>query len=126
MKKCFYIFRISALFCFCLFGFSFIFNKIYYHYNWYEAFFRTSFSLLENTVWKKGFSEKKFSKIKTGMDKNEVNTILGSPLGGECEKFPCSWQYTTRKGSNDSFDRRWVSFNEKGFVAKVYRDFFID
>ncbi|MGK5090451.1 outer membrane protein assembly factor BamE [Deltaproteobacteria bacterium TL4] len=96
------------------------YNMIRYQYDFSNAFDRVLFYPLENTEWAPDFSEENFSKIRVGMTKKEVLTVLGEPLVRSCE---CQvWKYVWGKRRND-FLTRAVVYGRYGKVREVVSKF---
>jgi hypothetical protein len=83
------------------------------------------------TVYSERFSEGRFNTIRVGMTGEEVEALVGPPLG----KVPWSsppnpqdtemWFYSKRPNDTSNYWRRWVVF-EKGKVVTVTSDFWFD
>ena len=81
---------------------------------------------LEETKWIPGFSETKFSQIRTGMNEKEVLHLLGKPLifGDKSSSYSYYWAYTWYIDDNDgAYDHRIVYFDTNGRVSDVERSF---
>lgn len=93
-----------------------------------DAFSRVVWSIDEGTIWAPGFSEKKFNKIRIGMNSKEVLNILGRPLetSGDCQEEGCFWHYTKQDSGTSDFDQRWIVFNKSFQVEEIRKSFFID
>ena len=111
-----------------LLSYGVIGNMIEYGYGVNDAFWRVIWWIDEGTIWAPGFSEKNFSKIKKGMSKKEVFTLMGKPLRGfdDCNKDYCGWVYTKNDSPTSDFDQRWVFFNRRGKVIEIRKSFYID
>jgi len=101
-------------------------NKIRYNYNWSDTFWRTLMTPFTGTIWSKGFSENNFLKIKIGMQKSEVDKLIGDPLLYSCESKGCSAYYSRQDTPTADYDRRWIEFDSSGKVFKVIKKFYID
>jgi outer membrane protein assembly factor BamE (lipoprotein component of BamABCDE complex) len=77
-------------------------------------------------LWATGFSESKFSDVRMGMSQTEVMSLLGIPLQMWTGSDGCTWLYTWQDTPTADYDRRWVSFDSKGFVDEVNHEFYID
>ncbi len=95
-------------------------------YDFSEATYRSLFFLLEDTIWSHGFSEDRFSKLRIGMNEQQVRSLLGEPLRKTCGENSCEWVYSWQKTGNSSFDRRDVIFNVDGHVVRIRHEFYID
>jgi hypothetical protein len=83
------------------------------------------------TVYSEGYSESRFRALRAGMSREEVERVVGQPLG----KIPWNqhvpsrdtemWSYSDRADKTANFWRRWVVF-EKGSVVEVINDFWVD
>ena len=104
-----------------------IVNKIRFHYEWKDAFFRTLFAGFEATRWAPDFSIDAFEQAKLQMDQSEISQLLGKPLRKDCDAHgECIWIYSWQMSGTDDFDQRWVVFNPKGKVSELRKSFFID
>lgn len=101
------------------------YSALRFHYGISDAIARTLLVVLEDTRWAGDFSEEKFSKVSSGMTKNEVITLLGKPLRETCTSG-CEWVYSWQAEPTASFDWRSVHFDEFGRVDSKRREFFID
>jgi hypothetical protein len=101
-------------------------NKWRFGYGWGEAFGRTVMAPMTGTLWAKDFSERKFSSVHLGMTRPEVVQLLGKPLREGCGDSGCTWLYSWQDTGTADFDRRWVGFDLKGHVDRIYHDFFVD
>lgn len=122
MKRCIR----AMLLVFVLFGGSLIANKLRFHYDWGNAFWRTLLAPFTGTVWPENFSEIGFSKIKVGIPKSEVTALAGEPLRKSCDEDGCLWSYAGQEMDELSYDRRWVSFDANDRVTKIRHEFYID
>jgi hypothetical protein len=83
------------------------------------------------TIYSERYSEARFTTLRVGMSRGEVEAIMGRPLrvvpwnqemGPHDEEM---WCYSDQPNALANFHRRWVLF-EKGKVAVVINDFWID
>lgn len=116
--------------CVAAFLISFIFvcafNKIRFNYNWTDALKRTVMAPFVGTLWASGFSESKFLKIHAGMTEKHVKELLGQPLQKWVGEDGYMWLYSWQDTPTADYDRRWISFDAKGFVDDVRHEFYID
>ena len=104
-----------------------IVNKIRFHYEWKDAFFRTVLAGFEATRWAPGFSVDAFEQARLQMDQSEIFQLLGEPLRKGCDAHgECIWIYSWQMSGTDDFDQRWVVFNSQGKVSELRKSFFID
>ena len=101
-------------------------NKLTYHYDWNDSFWRCIFAPMTGTVWAKNFSEVLFDKVHNGMNKNDVENLLGQPLSSGCIEGECFWSYSRQETPTDHFDRRRIVFNSNWRVIGVEKYFYID
>ena len=102
------------------------YNIIYFQYDLKNATRRVLLYPLEETKWIPGFSETKFSQIRTGMNEKEVLHLLGKPLifGDKSSSYSYYWAYTWYIDDNDgAYDHRIVYFDTNGRVSDVERSF---
>jgi len=103
-----------------------IYNMVRYRYCPMDAFLRTIIRE-NNTIWAPGFSESKYSSIRTGMTKEQIIKILGEPVRKWDRDYPDgAWSYSWQKEGDDIFDRRDITFSRDGQVTGVYREFYMD
>jgi hypothetical protein len=83
------------------------------------------------TIYSGRYSEARFTTLRIGMSRGEVEAIMGRPLrvvawnqhmGPHDEEM---WFYSDQPNALANFHRRWVLF-EKGKVTDVINDFWID
>jgi len=110
-----------------LFSFGVANNMYKFGYGFNDAFWRLVWSIDEDTVWAKNFSEDKFSRVKVGMSVKDVLGLLGDPLHRDIECINnCFWCYTWHARGNADFDQRWLVFNKNQKVEEIRKSFFID
>ena len=102
-----------------------MYNQLVFQYRFQDALIRTLLLPFIDTTWAPSYNESKFTKIKLGMNKELVLSLLGEPLRESCLDL-CEWVYSWPKDPTASFDRRVVYFNSKGEVAEIVKDVFID
>jgi len=110
-----------------LFLYAVVSNMYQYGYGINDAFWRVVWSIDEGTIWAKGFTEENFNKVRVGMPKKQVLSLLGKPLNDisqpDNSRF---WYYTHHDSGTSDFDQRWVVFNSDNRVEEVRKSFYID
>jgi len=110
-----------------LFSLGMTINAYRFGYGFEDVFFRTLLFMCEGTTWSDNFSEEAFNKIQLGMTKEEVQLLLGDPIGkSSCKKSICFWLYTGHDTGTADFDQRWIVFGEDKRVQEVRKSFYID
>lgn len=110
-----------------MFSIGIIRNIYTYGYGVNDAFWRVVWAIDEGTIWAKNFDEENFKKVRLGMEKEEVLSLIGEPLD-KTRKCPidCSWIYTKQDTGTSDYDQRVVSFDNSGFVSEIVKSFYID
>ncbi len=88
-------------------------------------------SLGLGTIYSEQYSEARFTTLRVGMSPGEVQAIMGQPLRvvpwhqHTQPRDEEMWFYSDQPNALANFHRRWLLF-EKGMVAVVINDFWID
>ena len=79
------------------------------------------------TMYAPGFSEGRFQEVHAGMTTDQVEAILGPPIGKRDWQTPDNqmWAYTDQASATSNYHRRWIMV-ESGKVIIVINDYWYD
>ena len=99
---------------------------VYYYgvrgYNVDDSIYSVVWGWATDTAWAEGYSEKKFAKVRLGMTRDQVQSIMGKPIWEPNNEY---WSYT-RSPSGTHYHQRGFVFSESGHVEEIVKGFYFD
>jgi hypothetical protein len=83
----------------------------------------------ERTKYAPGFTEEAFSRVRVGMTRDEVHTLLGEPLVRSSPSWlwpEAGWRYSDQVTGTSHYHQRDISFSRDGRVTEIVRGFYFD
>jgi len=88
-----------------------------------DSFYSLTMCRLTDTAWAEGYSERKFAKVRLGMSREEVRSIMGDPI---CKSYNENYWGYTESPSGTHYHQRGFVFSESGQVMEVVNGFYYD
>nr|AYM54452.1 hypothetical protein [Myxococcus fulvus] len=79
-----------------------------------------------STQFAPGYSALAFSRVHTGMNRDEVTKLLGEPLDKHDSPTKGSWWRYSKSIADSHYSLRTVVFSANGVVTEVLHEYYVD